>query len=100
MKVFEIVGSFGDGLMDKRYGLYKVLVFGPDEETEKSFQEKTRQIADELKKKYGAGKDDTPFEKRKSRQEIIDEIAKLLCERFGFTLLIIEGKHTIGGFAK
>lgn len=66
MKVFKITGSFGDGLMDKKYGLYFILLIALGDETKEGFRKKARGIADELKKKYDAGNENIPFEKGKA----------------------------------
>jgi len=100
MKIFKLNGSMGDGYLDRRFGLYKVLFIGPEKETKESFSEKASQISDELKKKYNVDDKNIPLLEQRSRKQIIDEAAKLLCERFGFELVSIEGEYTIGGFGK
>lgn len=96
MKVFQLVGTY-DWPMNRRQKDYVVLLGTSDRITEADFQAICRQIANKLKKKYNAGDTSVPNKDRKSREQIIDEIAEEL-KQSGYDIITIAGRHTIEGF--
>ncbi len=94
MKYFQLVGAFNYP-MSRISKDCRIVLAGDDSLTIEKFQGYCKQMAAKLKKKYQADNPDIPMNRRKTKEEIIREIATLLEKRHGMRIIALAGEYKV-----